>query len=93
MLCVTFIDHDGEDLTPELRLEVESSNSATATWQGTEAGSFTGRASGLETGAATLSFQLYHGAAGGGHEEEACDPSVVRHRHGNLAVTESSRPI
>lgn len=73
VLTVTFIDHDGDDLTLELDeywLDVESSNSATATWQGTEAGSFTGRVSGLTAGAATLSFQLHHGAVGGGHAEE-----------------------
>lgn len=80
VLTVTFIDHDGDDLTLELDefwLEVVSSNSATATWQGTEAGSFTGRVSGLTAGAATLSFLLYHGAVGGGHPEEGGGPYVV----------------
>lgn len=72
VLSVTFIDHDGDDIALELDefwLDVTSSSSATATWQGTAAGSFTGRVSGLEAGATTLSFVLFHGAVGGGHPE------------------------
>lgn len=79
VLTVSFIDHDGDDIALELDefwLEV-SSNSAAATWQGTAAGSFTGRVSGHEAGAATLTVQLHHGATGGGHPEEGGGPYLV----------------
>jgi hypothetical protein len=74
-LTVSFIDHDGDDLPLEpgeywLSGQSTPTDSATATWQGTEAGSFTGRVSGHSTGAITLSFQLHHGVVDGGHPEE-----------------------
>lgn len=71
-LTVSFIDHDGDDIDldeHEYWLAVESANSATATWQGSAVGSFTGRVSGHAAGATTLTFQLHHGADGVGHAE------------------------
>jgi hypothetical protein len=47
-----------------------TADSATATWQRTEAEGFTGRLTGHEAGETTLTFTPYHGAIGGGHEEE-----------------------
>lgn len=80
LLTVSFIDHDGEDLTldpDEYWIDAESADSATATWQGTVAEGFTGRVAGHAIGATTLSFQLHHGAAGGGHAEEGGGPFRV----------------
>lgn len=80
VLTVSFIDHDGDDITldtGEYWLSVESTNPATATWQGTAAGSFTGRVAGHEGGATTLSFQLHHGAVDGGHPEDNGGPYEV----------------
>jgi hypothetical protein len=72
-LTVTFVDHDGDDITleaDEYWLSVSSASSATATWQGTAAGSFNGRVAGHVAGATTLELVLYHGPVGGGHPEE-----------------------
>jgi hypothetical protein len=77
-LTVTFIDHDGDDLTldpTEHWVSVESDGSATATWQGSAAAGFTGRVTGHTAGATTLRFTLYHGPAGGGHVDEG--PFIV----------------
>ena len=71
VLRATYIDSEGDDITlvDEYYLGVASVSSATATWQGTAEGAFTGRVIGHEAGATTLGFQLYHGPLGGGHPE------------------------
>lgn len=71
-LTVTFIDHDGDDITldeHEYSIDVESTDSATATWQGTLAEGFTGRVTGHEAGSTTLEFHLFHGHEGEGHQD------------------------
>ncbi|HEX2167143.1 MAG TPA: hypothetical protein VHG09_07875 [Longimicrobiales bacterium] len=78
VLTVSFIDHDGHDVAfdpHEYGLDVQSADSATAIWQGSVAGSFTGRVSGLSEGVTTLTFQLHHGAADSGHADG--DPYVL----------------
>lgn len=69
VLAATYIDGEGDDITldSDYYLGVTSASSATATWQGTAEGAFTGRATGHAAGATTLGFQLYHGPIGGGH--------------------------
>jgi hypothetical protein len=70
-LTVTFIDEHGDDLAfdDEYSLDVASTSSATATWQGTPAEGFTGLVAGHAAGGTTLVFQLYHGPVGTGHAE------------------------
>lgn len=70
-LTVSFIDDHGEDLAldAEYALGVMSDSPATATWQGTPAGGFTGRVTGHGAGTTTLEFQLYHGPVDSGHAE------------------------
>ncbi|HEX6309793.1 MAG TPA: hypothetical protein VFZ69_16585 [Longimicrobiales bacterium] len=68
-LTVSFIDEHGDALTidEENTLAVVSDSPATATWQGSAAGVYAGRVSGLAAGTTTLRFQLYHGSVETGH--------------------------
>ncbi|HEX6133429.1 MAG TPA: hypothetical protein VFZ24_05685 [Longimicrobiales bacterium] len=69
VLTVALIDDHGDELTldEETALGVESDAPATATWQGTAAGAYTGRVAGHAAGTATLKFRLYHGSVDTGH--------------------------
>lgn len=73
LLTATYTDSEGDDITldtSEYWLGVISASTATATWQATAEGAFTGRVSGGQDGTTTLGFQLAHGPLGGGHPVE-----------------------
>jgi hypothetical protein len=71
-LTVTFVDHEGDELTPdpsEYYLEVTVVDESVLEWVQDVAGSFSGRVQGTTAGETTLSFSLVHGEVGMGHPD------------------------
>ena len=88
---VHFVDHDGDVLEfgDDYYLEVESEDSAIASYIQDDPGGFAIHIRGVEAGETGLVFRLMHGAVGSGHADFETEPLEVHvHAHATASAVE-----